>query len=131
MFGLKRDISNQRRITVSYKPGKRISRVQYVTNFFKFPETSSVTEFGQLFLGLYDDSLDLCLCAVSHTHFPEMARKRVRSLFAHRAEKKHPAVEGSVWTIKQNVLESRQRATYAFHTQHFRFLKTVKKQKLC
>ncbi len=97
--------------------------------FFKFPETSSVTEFGQLFLGLYDDSLDLCLCAVSHTHFPEMARKRVRSLFAHRAEKKHPAVEGSVWTIKVKCYRIK-RATYAFHTQHFSFLKTVKKQEL-
>ncbi len=131
MFGLKRDISNQRTITVSYKPGNRISRVQYVTNFFKFPETSSVTEFGQLFLGLYDDSLDLCLCAVSHTHFPEMARKRVRSLFAHRAEKKHPAVEGSVWTIKAKCSRIKTKSNICIHTQHFSFLKTVKKQELC
>ena len=99
MLDLKSDTSNKIS-TTEYKPGQRISRVQYVTNFSKLPETSSVTEFGQLLLGLFEDSLDLCFCAVPHTHVPEMPRKRVRSLFAHRTEEKHPAVEGSVWIIK-------------------------------
>ncbi len=94
-----------------------------MSQIFSNSQKRPLTEFGQLFLGLYDDSLDLCLCAVSHTHFPEMARKRVRSLFAHRAEKKHPAVEGSVWTIKEKCSRIKTKSNICISYPAFQFFK--------